>query len=323
MRGLKYYKLRDTTFDLYTEQERLPWYYKFLSIFSTWLILAGYILFSIAYTSIGAGLRISGTALTVIASAGLILGYLSDAALAYLSHSLIFMFDGVLIPVLTASAVGVFSTLVHRLLVGEPHSSNAIYLIIPLAASSLGTFVCGIASFFVYMKLRKIKERDARRRVHIPLESQLSPMISNNVSREMRDLVPDDEAQRMQLMALLMAKDERRRDGSVDGGSTYRIDLPGEATSRPRSGSVPSQRSGHSGGRFSVPSFIGRDKNETFKDPRERRREQIEQSGLITHTGSAPNSAGLSPTWLGHGHGQGQGSSQWTSPPLGSGARYG
>ena len=44
MRGRSYSKLRETTFDLYTEQERLPCYYKLLSTFSAWLILARFIL---------------------------------------------------------------------------------------------------------------------------------------------------------------------------------------------------------------------------------------------------------------------------------------
>lgn len=316
MRGRSYTKLRETTFDLYTEQERLPWYFKFLSYLSSWLVLAGYILFSIAYTSTADELRISPPFMTGLAATGVFVGYLSDAALAFLSRSLIFAFDGVLMPVLTASAVGVFSTVIHRVMKKTTDSSNAIYLILPLITSSIGTVISAVLSWIVYRKLRKIKDLDARRRVHIPLDSQYSPMLPMNVSREVRDMVPDDEAQRRQLMALLMAKQERGRDASVDGSSTYRIDLPWEeAGERPRSGSVPSSSSRTN--RFTIGNFGGRDRSgtaESFKDPRERRREQIERSGIVArNNSSAPNSAGLSPAW--HG--------QRTSPPLFGSPRHG
>ncbi|KAK5945797.1 hypothetical protein PMZ80_003005 [Knufia obscura] len=326
MRNRAYSKLRETTFDLYTEQERLPWYYKALSTFSAWLVLAGYILFSIAYTSTADELRISPNFITGLAATGVFLGYLSDAALAFLSRSLIFTFDGVLMPVLTASAVGVFSTVVHRALKKRTEPGNEIYLVLPLVVAGVGSVVSGVLSWVVYRKLRKIKELDARRRAHIPLgDFAGSPMLGmggggsglGHVSREVRDMVPDDEQQRRQLMHLLMAKDDRGRHSSVDGGSsTYRIDLPweegGGSSSRPRSGSLPpASATAKQPSRFSIQGFgIGRERSntgDTFKDPRERRREQIERSGLVS--GNGVNS----PAW--HG--------QRYSPPLLGTPRYG
>lgn len=304
MRGKSYLQLRETTFDLYTEQERLPWYFKFLSIFSAWLVLAGYIMFSIAYTSTPSELHIPANLITGLASTGVFLGYLSDAALALLSRSLIFAFDGVLMPVLTASAVGVFSTVIHRALKDAPRE-NKVYLLLPLIVSSIATVISAVLSWMVYRKLRKIKDLDARRRTHIPMDSYSSPMIpkSIHISREVQDMVPDDEQQRRQLMHLLMSKDKSRNRSMEDASSTYRIDLPWEeAGPRPRSGSVPSQRSN---GRFAIPGLgLGRERSatgESFKDPRERRREQIERSGLV-QVQSQPSSAGLSPAWPGYGH---------------------
>ncbi|KAK5096483.1 hypothetical protein LTR70_001657 [Exophiala xenobiotica] len=314
MRGRAYSKLRETTFDLYTEQERLPWYYKALSTFSAWLVLAGYILFSIAYTSTPGELRISPSFLTGLAATGLLLGYLSDAALALLSRSLIFTFDGVLMPVLTASAVGVFSTVVHRALKKTYEPANQIYLILPLAMASVATVIATVLSWIVYRKLRKIKELDARRRSHVPME-QFSPMVSGNlnVSREVRDMVPDDEQQRRQLMHLLMAKNDPMRSSSIDGSSsTYRIDLPWEEGegSRPRGGSLQPASTAKQTTRFSITNLgIGRERSGTadsFKDPRERRREQIERSGLVSNGQPCPA-----------GHGQGY------SPPLLGIPRYG
>lgn len=313
MRGRTYTKLRETTFDLYTEQERLPWYFKFLSIFSSWLVLAGYILFSIAYVSRNDDLRISPPIATGIAATGVFLGYLSAGALAFLSRSLIFTFDGVLLPILTASAVGVFSTVIHKALSRIDGPGNMIYLFLPLAVSGVATIVSAVLSFIVYRKLRKIKDLDQRRRVHVPLDNQSSPFLSQNVSREVRDMVPDDEAQRRQLMALLQAQaDGRGRDSSVDGSSTYRIGLPGDEA-RGRSGSVPSHGSTNRTSKFTISNLVGRERSDTagnFKDPRERRREEIERSGLVS--GSQPNSAGLTAAWSG----------QSRSPPLGTSPRY-
>lgn len=310
MRGKSYLHLRETTFDLYTEQEQLPWYFKFLSTFSAWLVLSGYIVFSIAYVSTGDELRVSHAIVVGLASAAVFIGYVSDAALALLSRSLIFMFDGVLMPVLTASAVGVFSTIIHVVLKTGTPPENRLFLYMPLVISSIVTVVSAILSWIVYRKLRKIKDLDARRRTHVPVDNSASPMIpkSLHISREVRDMVPDDEQQRRQLMHLLMSKD-KARNGSLEdsNSSTYHIDLPWEeSTPRQRSGSVPSQRPGP---RFNIAGLgIGREKSSAstaFKDPRERRREQIELSGLM-QTQSNPSSAGLSPAWPSYGH----------SPPL-------
>lgn len=312
MRGKSYLQLRETTFDLYNEQERLPWYYKFLSTFSAWLVLSGYIVFSIAYTSTGSELRVSHAIVVGLASVAVFVGYASDALLAFLSQSLIFTFDGVLMPVLTASAVGVFSTVIHVVLKNETPPENRMYLYMPLIISSVVTIISGVLSWIVYRKLRKIKDLDARRRTRVPVENAATPMIpkSLHVSREVRDMVPDDEQQRQQLMHLLMSKDkDRARNASIENttSSTYHIDLPWEESgSRQRSGSVPSERSGP---RFKFAGLgIGRERSttgDTFKDPRERRREQIEMSGLM-QTQSHSNSAAPSPAWPGYGH----------SPPL-------
>lgn len=305
MRGKSYLQLRETTFDLYTEQERLPWYFKFLSTFSAWLVLAGYIVFSIAYTSTPDELRVSHALVVGMASTAVFVGYVSDAALAILSRSLIFMFDGVLMPVLTASAVGVFSTIIHTVLKSNTPPENRIYLFAPLVVSGIVTIISAVLSWIVYRKLRKIKDLDSRRRKHITPEPAASPMIpkSLHISREVRDMVPDDEQQRRQLMHLLMSKEKLRNASIEDTSSTYRIDLPWEEAggSRQRSGSVPSQSTGP---KFSIAGLgIGRERSpggETFKDPRERRREQIEMSGLMP-TQSQPDSANTSPAWPGYG----------------------
>lgn len=158
----------------------------------------------------------------------------------------------------------------------------------------------------MYRKLRAIKELDARRRMHVPLDTYAkSPSVPNSsISREVQSKIPDDEAQRQQLLHLLMVK-ENRNASLEDNSSTYRIDLPWDTAggeNRPRSGSLPNNNNNNnkqqaSGSRLSI--LAGRERSntaETFKDPRERRREQIEQSGILAHS-PALNSAGLSPAW--------------------------
>ena len=313
MLGRSYHKIRETAFDLYNESERLPWYYKALSTFSAWLVLAGYVLFSIAYTSTTDELRISPSFMTGLAATGVFLGYLSDAALAFMSRSLIFTFDGVLMPVLTASAVGLFSTLIHRILKKTSEPGNEIYLFLPLGTAALATIISGVLSFIVYRKLRKIKQLDARRRAHIAVD-QYTPTNVQRDPRDVRNMVPDDEQQRRQLMHLLMAKTDRQ-PSMEDSGSTYRIDLPGEDNAgRQRSGSMPPGTARP--GRFAISNFVGRERSGTadsFKDPRERRREQIERGGLM-NLNSTPSSAGFTPSWQ----------PQQPSPPLsGFSPRYG
>ncbi len=103
-----YQRMRETLFDLYTERDVLPWYFRTTALVASWLALGGYVVFALVFTSATDNIKVSRTFLTILASVLLIAGYGAITVVAYFSHSLLFLFDAVLLPILTSSFLGIF-----------------------------------------------------------------------------------------------------------------------------------------------------------------------------------------------------------------------
>lgn len=271
-----YVKLRETVFDLYVERDQLPTYFRPIALFSTWLILIGYILFAISFSTADTDLNANRNIVTALASALLILGYITVAALAFFGRSLLFLVDGVVYPTLSSSLIGLMLTvLTYSLHVRRPVPQ--IYVSIPLVASSITTVIACVVLAIVYRELSQIRQRDERRRWHTALGPSAGPGDTNSIYSQRRVTGgPEDEAQRIQLMRLLHNRNEHPSMENMRG--TYKIDLPGDQVieSRGRSASVPISK------RFNVSNILpwNNSNNGTFKDARERRREEIERAGL-------------------------------------------
>ena len=282
-----YSPLRETIFDLYIEKERLPWYYRTLALISSWLALGGYILFALVFTSQEDNMMTSRSALTGLASTCLALGYIMVSLTAWMSKSLLFCFDSILLPLMTASFMGVFVIVMNHALHKRFPIPNRAFIYAPLVIACVTTVTTFVLSALLYRKLRRVKASDNRIRGSTTRASYSDQYSSMTELMTMQE--PEDEAQRRQLRRLLQ-KRNLKQAGSPGSGSTYRIDLPpslggdnrgqylavapGEV--RGRSDSQPeSIRKGILG--HILPARARSATGESFVDPRERRRSEIER----------------------------------------------
>ena len=298
---------RRTVFDLYIEKERLPWYYRTSALIASWLALGGYILSALVFTSEQNNLQTSRTVLTSLAVALLVLGYLTAALVAWLSHSLLFTIEAVLFPLTTSSFMGIVAVVFNHALHKSFSIPNLSYIYAPLVTAIVTTVTCFALLIISHRRISSIKESDNRRGV-----SRLSQgYADSNRYSSTAELVPlnmqipEDDAQRKQLLRLLL-KREAARAASPENGSTYHIDLPpalaetlppqyshtrhlsvpniyDEGTTRGRRTSTQPKRP-LSGLLGPLAGLGARSRSstgsESFKDPRETRRDQIEQQGV-------------------------------------------
>lgn len=314
--------MRETPFDLYNERDALPWYFRAVTLVSSWLALGGYVLFALVFTSAEDNLKTSRAVLTSLAAAFLAVGYGVIAVTAFYSRSLLFLFDSVLLPILTSSFMGLFVTVTnHALHKGFPIPTH-IYIYIPLVAACATTVGVGVFGCITYRKLSKIKELDRQRRQHVQRWDR-SSYVNYGDAASTTELLPtnvvasEDEAQRRQLLRLLLTRDSGDSPGRRTSQSTYQIHLPGEEyeglqvvqpDARPRSESLPTNAS-----KWTLLNRKSRDSSptvESFKNPRERRREEIERSSIFL-------TPGLESGWP-----QTPGSSHSQSQPITGATRY-
>lgn len=305
--------LKRTAFDLYVERDRIPWYFRAIALVASWLVLGGFILFPLVFTSNADNIKASRTALTSIGAAFFILGYVAISVTAVLSKSILFCFDAVLLPILTSSVIGlamvVFNHSLHK-----TFPVSDLYIIIPLTLASLSTVVSALLAGWAYHHMNRIRGSDNRRKVRVIREEQSawpgvrdSTIMQELLPQMTRDrdsvgsvsnMIPEDEQQRQQLLHLLL-KREVARAPSPDSESTYRIDLPDPLNGNDylrvphaaNDGSAPD-----TGTRFQLSKLLGganRARSHTadsFIDPRQRRREEIER-GLVGRLASPPDAS--------------------------------
>ncbi|KIW18819.1 hypothetical protein PV08_03108 [Exophiala spinifera] len=302
----QYVQMRETAFDLYTERDALPWYYRACALTSSCSCLAGYIIFALVFTSDESNVKVSRTALIVLASIFLIAGYASASAIAFFGRSLLFFYDGVLIPILTSSFMGIVVTVLNHALHKDFPIPNHAYIYIPLVTACTTTVASAALTFVIYKRLAKMKRLDNHRRQRIRKFDRHSSMSYGDAASTTELLpidpsIPEDEAQRRQLLRLLLNREAAEQSspspGMPSSESTYKIFLPGDegfggtqvvpASARPRSGSLPNSSTS---AKWNLLAKITGDHSppveSSFKDHRQRRREEIERSSILMPAGT-------------------------------------
>lgn len=266
--------------------------------------------FALVFTSAQDNTKVSRTFLTVLAAVFLIAGYAVITIVAYFSRSLLFLFDAVLLPILTSSFMGIFVTVMNHALHKKFPVPTLIYIYVPLVIACSTTIGAGVLSYITYRKVSNIKELDRQRRQHVQRWERGSYASYGGDAASTTELLPvtttawnthnlpEDEAQRRQLLRLLLNREaspqQSPSNNHRNSQTTYHITLPGdehgpedalqvlESGARPRSGSLPANP-----GKWNILNKISRDRSptagssSTFKDPRERRREEIERSSIL------------------------------------------
>jgi hypothetical protein len=138
-----YQRMRETLFDLYTERDALPWYLRTIALIASWLALGGYVVFALIFTSDTDNVKVSRTFLIILGSAFLVVGYGAIAIVAYLGRSLLFLFDAVLVPILTSSFMGIFVTVMNHALHKRFPIPTQIYIYVPLVTACVTTVWTG------------------------------------------------------------------------------------------------------------------------------------------------------------------------------------
>lgn len=311
----------------------VPFYLRTTATISSWLSLAGYTLFALIFTSRSDNVKLSRIAVVSLASFLLTAGYLGAAGTFFLSrHAPSVQYNAVLLPFLFTSVSGLIEIVInHSTHKTFPVGKTSPYIYAPLIVASLTTIFFGLLSFLAYWHIRKQPQPLQSAEVSTPAwqlhafaqrhdpeqSTELLPTqtvypqrnpyaryeATNGVLRDMdmNDMIPEDEAQRRQLLRLLLAREQPDRGPSPDASSTYRIDLPDDYNtpvrpahtrhlsvpdiSRPRAGSAPSITD-----RWHISNLLGRKRppsqetNEVagdLPDAREVRRREIERNSLM------------------------------------------
>lgn len=277
--------------ELYTERDHFPWLRRSIATLSTWLALAGYTLFALVFTAESDNLRASRRVLTALASLFLILGYVGGTGAFFLSSNTSYRYDSVVYPFFLTSFGGLLEVVLNHAL-HRRFPVGDVYIIVPLVLASLTTVISGFLSYVTLKKLQRQKKMDMRVMQDMPQwETHAFTTHDHDPGQDTELLpvpmqIPEDEAQRQQLLRLLIAKEQEQRGPSPDS-STYRIDWAGDEDghhlkvpqqSRPRSGSAP-----HVGNRWDMRDLLGVRREpslEEVQDKREQRRREIERQSL-------------------------------------------
>jgi hypothetical protein len=299
---------RSTLYDLYVERDATTWYFRILATAGTWLILAGYILFTFAATSNPKDIVAEKPTLIVAGAVVIVIGHILTVLTYLFVASPLFRFDVVLIPTLFSSSIGFLAVLLHQG-VHRNLSFDQPLVYLPLLFSVLGILVSATLALWTHRCIQRVRASDNRRRGHHNQYQDLPAWQMEATDSAAVKLLPDlpnEELQRQQLERLLFKQNTDRAPSLDTQSSTYRIDFPfAENSNDERHLSVPSKngriRSSSEGAERSgwqvqnLRNLLhGKRQShqaEAWKDQRERRREEIERADLQTSRLRTPASA--------------------------------
>jgi hypothetical protein len=327
--GRRDWSQRNTLYDLYVERDVITWYFRILATAGTWFILAGYILLTFAATSNPTDLAADKTTLIVAGTAVIVIGHILTVLTYLFTASWLFRFDVVLIPTLLSSSIGFLAILLHQgvhqnVSFGQP----LVYL--PLLFAALGILVSSSLALWTHRCIQRVRASDKRRRAHHNQNQDVPAWQMEATDSAAMKLLPDlpsEELQRQQLERLLFKGNTDRAPSPDAQSNTYRIDLPSAENSNDgRHLSVPSKngriRSSSEGAdrpswhlqnlRNLLPGKRQSHQAESWKDQRERRREEIERADPRTSILRTPANA----------HDGWSGSPLISPPPQSSAYRY-
>ena len=144
---------------LQAARDQLPWFFKFTTIFASWLVLGAYVLAALIFTSASDNLVPTRRTLIALAATMLGVGDIAMAVMAFLSRSLLFQFHAVAIPTLTSSVLGLWAIVMnHSLHRRFPVAVTYIHVPLGFAASSTGLSI--IYTSWLWYRLRMISKAD-------------------------------------------------------------------------------------------------------------------------------------------------------------------
>ena len=293
--GRREWSQRSTLYDLYVERDAIIWYFRILATTGTWLILAGYILFTFAATSNPKDLTADQTSLIVAGTTVLVIGVILSILTYLFVTSWLFRFDVVLVPSLISSSIGFLAILLHQG-VHQKVSFSQPLVYLPLLFAALGILVSASLALWTHRCIQRVRASDNRRREHRNQGRDTPawrPESTDSAAIKLLPDLPNEELQRQQLERLLFKRNADRAPSPDAQSNTYRIDLPSpDNETRGRHLSVPSNsgrpRSSSAGAEKStwqmqnlrnlLPGKRQIPQPNAWSDSRERRRHEIESA---------------------------------------------
>ncbi|OSS48628.1 hypothetical protein B5807_06957 [Epicoccum nigrum] len=218
-----------------TGHERVPWYWRFIAMTASWMVLGGYLILPGLYAK-EHELRFSTSVLSVLVVALLTAGYSFTALLCFACRNDEFQAENVFVPALASSIFGLIVVSYNFLATTSYRWSTAA-----TSATVLSGFATILYTILLWWKRRMV----ARRRKSATQRSQLyseqsyyTNYIPNMYPSAVRgDSLPptipaNDDDPVNQQMRLLMLRDARPSPDATS--STFRIDLPEDTEERER-----------------------------------------------------------------------------------------
>ena len=223
----------------------------------------------------------------------LILGYLGGIGAFFLTSNPAHRHDSVIYPFFLTSFGGLMEIVLnHSLHKQFPVSDGYIYP--PLITAAFSTVICGLLSVISIRQQGRMKKVEIRPKQEVPQWETHS--FADNRDQDpgqatelLAMSVPEDEAQRQQLLRLLIAREQAAR-GPSPNSSTYQIEWQGDEEhtlltvpqhARARSGSAPSITN-----KWHISNLLGgtvkkHPSTESVSSQREKRRREIERNSLV------------------------------------------
>ncbi|PSN75435.1 hypothetical protein BS50DRAFT_40122 [Corynespora cassiicola Philippines] len=227
---------------LQNDRENTPWYWRFIALAASWMILGGYLILPGLYAR-DPQLRFSQAVLSVFVVALLTAGYSFTALLCFACRNEMFQAEAIFLPALTSSALGLL-TIAYNFLSSRSYEWGTAS-ITGTVVSATSTLLYAALLFWTHRRILKLKEESTSRSANLYSErtfyqnyiqnmypSATSHPSSTSPSQPLETLLSDDDRVNQQMAMLLMKQDSGR---SPDAASdTFRIDLPDDREERER-----------------------------------------------------------------------------------------
>ncbi|KAF2642093.1 hypothetical protein P280DRAFT_424824 [Massarina eburnea CBS 473.64] len=209
-------------------EEPAAWYWRFIALAASWMILAGYLILPGLYAKDN-GLKISTPVLNVFVVALLTAGYSFTALLCFACRNHVFQAESIFLPALTSSAIGLL-TIAYNFLASHAYIWGT--------AAISGTVISTTSTLLYAMLLlwthRRIVKNKEAANPHATLWSELSyytnfnanmyPSASRSPSAPPPPPINDDDKIKQQMARLLMNHESAPISDAAS--ATFKINLP-------------------------------------------------------------------------------------------------
>lgn len=215
---------------------REPWYWRFIAMAASWMILGGYLILPGLYKN-DPELKFSQAVLTVFVVALMTAGYSFTALLCFACRNEIFQAESIFLPALSSSALGLI-TIAYNALAYRNHEWGTP-AISGIVISATSTVLYAGLLLWTYHRIAKLRKNGSSRANLWSEQSYYQNFIQNMYPAASRSpsappelQLSEDDRINQQMALLLMQKDN---GPSPDASSaTFRIDLPEDREERDR-----------------------------------------------------------------------------------------